>query len=248
MMRTPVLRHLPAVAALALVSLAAAACSSAPVQALPVQTPSAAPSTAVPADPPPTPKPKPTHTSTDPPCRGAVVYRISAADTGPAWPRLCISVGGVLQVRDLGPEGFTQSPSAMAECEYEGAVRTCRLLHPGTVRFTTDNGRQVRKLTLDIASASSPPKPSPACMNARTTFPLDPSDAGPSWWAICMKLGAVLRVGNLGPEGLTVTPPNAVSCHYEAAIHQCRLVKPGIVTVTTAGTGGIRSLTVVAIR
>jgi hypothetical protein len=253
MMRTRLLRHLPAVAALALTSLAAAACSSAPVQALPIETPSPAPSTTTPDPPPtspPTSKPDPIETSHGPPsCRGAVEYRIDASDTGPAWQRLCITVGGALRVEHLGPEGFSHSPLDKADCEYEAAVRTCRLIETGTVRFTIDNGRQIRKLTVVIARASSPPKPSPACMDARTTFPIDANEGGPPWGAaVCMKLGAEVRVENLGPEGLTVTPSNAVSCRYEAAIHQCRLVKAATVKFTTAGNGGVRTLTVVAIR
>jgi hypothetical protein len=195
-----------------------------------------------------TPKPDPIQTSHSPPCRGAVEYRIDASDTGPARQRLCITVGGVLRVENLGPEGFSQSPLDKADCEYEAAVRTCRLIQTGIVRFTIDNGHQIRKLTVVVARASSPPKPAPACMNAGTTFPIDASDGGPPWWAVCMKLGAEVRVENLGPDGLAVSPSNAVSCRYEAAIHQCRLVTAGTVTFTTAGTGGVRSLTVVAIK
>jgi hypothetical protein len=252
-MRTHFLRHLPAAAALALVSLAAAACSSAPVQSLPIQPPSAAPSaspSASPSSPATKPviphKPDPTRTNTGPPCRGAVEYRINAADTGPAWPRLCIAVGGVLRVANLGPDGFTQSPLGKVDCAYEGGVRTCRLIGTGTVRFTIDNGQQVRRLTLDIVKGS--PGPSPACENAKTTWTIDATDGGPPRQAICMKVGAELRVENLGPGELTATPSNLVSCKYEAGIHQCRLVRAGTFTVETNGTGGVRTLTVVAIK
>jgi hypothetical protein len=264
-MRTRFLRHLPAAAALAMASLAAAACSSPAVQALPTTTPSTAPSataaatasagpsTTQPAESThsPRPGPKPGHTAPGTRCLGAVEYTISASDTGPAWPRLCIAVGGVLRVENLGPDGFTQSPLDKADCNYEAAVRTCRLLYPGIVRFTTDNGRQVRKLTLEIARASSPPKPSPACMSAGTTFTVDANEGGPPWWPICMKVGAVVRVENLGPGALSVAPSNAVSCQYEAAIHRCRLIRAATVVFTIADPDSgadARTLTVVAIR
>ncbi|MCW6003382.1 hypothetical protein K1W54_02120 [Micromonospora sp. CPCC 205371] len=257
-MRTDHLRRFPALAVLGLAALAAAACGSGPVQALPVQTPSANPSatpnttpsatvpaTTAPTKQPNTPKPSPTNTDHGPPCLGAVEYRINVADTG-AWPRLCIAVGGVLRVENLGPEGFTQSTPNRAECEYEGGVRTCRLIEPGTVRFTIDNERQVRTLTLVVAKASS--RPSTACLQAGATHTIDAAEGGPRWWAACLRLGAVLRVENLGPGLLTVVPSNAVSCRYEAAIHQCRIVRTGTLKVVTEGSGGTRPLTIVAIR
>jgi hypothetical protein len=262
-MRTRFLRHLPAAAALAMASLAAAACSSPAVQALPTTTPTPAPSATAPATAStgpsttqpaesthsPRPGPKPSHTAPGTRCLGAVEYRISAADTAPAWPRLCIAVGGVLRVENFGPDGFTQSPQDKADCNYAAGVRSCRLLYPGTVRFTTDNGRQVRELTLEIARASSPPKPSPACMSADTTYRLGATEGGPPWWSLCMKVGAVLRVEDLGPGALSVTPSNAVSCQYEAAIHRCRLIRAATVVFTISyDDGGARTLTVVAIR
>jgi hypothetical protein len=153
-------------------------------------------------------------------------------------------VGGVLRIENLGPEGFSPSPSDKVECTYEGGVRMCRLIEPGTIRFTIDRGGQVRTLTVDVTGRSS--NPAPACGGARMTHTVDANDAGPPWSAACLKVGAELRVENLGP-GLTVTPSSAVSCRYEAAIHQCRIVKPGTFRVVTDGAGGVRSLTVVAI-
>ncbi|MEH1125356.1 hypothetical protein [Micromonospora sp. CPCC 206061] len=256
-MRIAHLRRFPALAALGLAAMAAAACGSNPVQALPVQTPSASPSatpsstpsatapagpTTKPAN---SPKPGPINTGHSPPCLGAVEYRINVSDTGP-WPQLCIAVGGVLRIANLGPEGFSQSTPDKAECEYEGGVRMCRLVEPGTARFTIDNGHQVRTLTVVVAKSSS--RSSPACFQSGQTHTIDASEAGPSWWAVCMRLGAVLRVENLGPGLRTVTPSNAVSCQYAAGVHQCRIVKTGTFKVVTDGSGGVRSLTVVAIR
>jgi hypothetical protein len=260
-MRTDHLRRFPALAVLGLVALAAAACGSNPLEALPIQTPGGTPittpsstsgttpSATVPAGsstrPAHTREPSLPNTGHGPPCLGAVEYRINVADTKP-WPQLCIAVGGVLRVANLGPEGFSQSTPNRAECEYEAAVRMCRLIDPGTVRFTIDNGDQIRTLTVVVAKTSS--SPSPACLQPGATHSIDAAEAGPSWWAVCMRLGTVLRVENLGPESLTVTPSNATSCKYEAAIHQCQMVRTGTLKVVTAGSGGVRSLTVVAIR
>ncbi|MEJ3749018.1 hypothetical protein WEI85_37845 [Actinomycetes bacterium KLBMP 9797] len=256
-MRTEHLRRFPALAALGLAALTAVACGSDPAQALPVKTPSTTPSatpttapgTTVPTGPSTrsshTPKPSPSKTVHGPPCLGAVEYRINAAGTG-ALPKLCIAVGGVLRVENQGPEGFAQSTPNRAECAYEGGVRMCRLTDPGTVRFAIDNGRQTRTLTVLVTKGSS--LPAPACVPAGATHPIDAAEDGPSWWAVCLRLGAVLRVANLGPGLLTVTPSNAVSCQYEAAVHQCRIVRTGKVTVVTAGAWGVRPLTVVAIR
>jgi len=152
-------------------------------------------------------------------------------------------------VTNLGPEGFSPTPAGSIDCWYEGGVRECRLIRTGTVTFTITRGDQTRQLTLDIARASTPPRPSPACLPAHTIYPLDASYGGPDWPALCMKVGAVLRVENLGPEGFAVSPRSAVSCVYEAAVRQCRFVQAGTVTfVITHGDSPSRSLIVVAIR
>jgi hypothetical protein len=241
-------------AALAMATLAMAACSSGPAKALPVQAPSTTPSATSSATPdaaPASPSPRPVRpppgpiTTHGPPCLGAVEYRINAADTGPARQRLCIAVGGVLRVENLGPEGFSRSPANKVECTYEGGVRMCRLVEPGTILFTIDNGRQVRKITVNVTRGSS--LPASACVGARATHTIDANEEM-AWPAVCMRLGAELRVENLGPGLLTVTPSAAVSCKYEAAIHQCRITQTGTLRVGIEGAGGVRPLTVVAVR
>jgi hypothetical protein len=154
-------------------------------------------------------------------------------------------VGGVLRIENLGPEGFMISPSDKVSCFYEGGVRLCRLLEPGTVRLTIDNERRVRTITVDVTKRS--PRPPTACVGARGTQTIDANEEMP-WSAVCMRLGAELRVENLGPGLLTVTPSTAMSCTYEAAIHQCRIERTGTITVVTNGPGGARPLTVVAVR
>jgi hypothetical protein len=259
-LNTRSLRRLTAVAALALATAtAAAACTSAAqVKPLPDPTGTASPSVASPT--PATTLPTepaqvalPTTTTTRPPtgpaCLGAVVHRIDASDTGPPWKQLCITVGGVLLVTNLGPEGFSASSSDKVECNYEAAVRECRLLHTGTVKFTITNAHQTRTLTLVITKASSPPKPSPACLAGGTTLTIDAADGGPGRWPVCMKMSGVVRVVNLGPDGFLVSPADAVTCSYEAAVRECRFTRPETVTFTTThGDWMPQTQTVVAIR
>ncbi len=253
-MRTRSVRHLTAVTALALASMAAAAaCSAAPVRPVAAQTPPAAtpsataPSTSV--TPTPSPRtPKSPAATRRPPgpaqpqrCLGAVVYRIDASVAGPARSSVCITVGGVVRVNQLGPEGMTRSGNV--SCYYEAAVHTCRLIRTGTVRFTINRDGRPRELTVVVAKASTPPKPSPACDGIeRITF--DASESGPPWPALCLKVGSVLRVENLGPGGLSANPSGLVSCNYAAGVHECRFVKPGTVTFTMTGS----EVTVVAIK
>ncbi len=240
-------RHLTTVAALALTTIAAAAaCSSTPVQARPGQAPStASPSTATPS----TAAPRAPNPTTSPrSCLGAVTYTIDASEGGPPWSALCIAVGGVLRVENLGPDGFSVSPADKVSCWYEAGVRECRLIRTGTAQFTITYSHAPRPLTVVVAEPSSPPGPSTACTGART-YTVDASEGGPPWPAMCVKVGAVLRVENLGPEGFSVSPADKVSCWYEAAVRECRFVKTGTVTFSiTHGEAEARSLAVVVIR
>jgi hypothetical protein len=182
-------------------------------------------------------------------CLGPVVHRIDASDTGPPWKRLCMTVGGVLRVSNLGPEGFSADSLDKVECDYEAAVRDCRLLRSGTVRFTITNADQTRTLTLVIAKASAPAGSSAACLAPKATFTIDATDGGPPGRPVCLRTSAVVRVVNLGPDGFRVSPADAVVCTYEAAVRQCRFTGPGTVTfVTTHGDSAPRTQTVVAVR
>jgi hypothetical protein len=254
------LRRFTTVAALALAAMVAApACTSAgAVKPMPHNNVStASPGVASPAPPaslPANPRPEQvalpaTRPLTGPACLGAVIHRVDASDTGPPWKPLCLTVGGVLLVTNLGPDGFSASSWDNVECNYAAGVRECRLLHPGTVTFTIVNEHQTRTLTLVIIKASSPPKPSPACMAAGTTLTIDAADGGPQRWPVCMKLNTVVRVVNLGPEGFLVRPAGAVTCTYEAAVRVCHFTRPQTVTFTTThGDSAPRTQTVVVIR
>lgn len=260
-MNTRSLPRFTAITALALAAMVTAtACTSAgPPKPTPATSGSASPSVAVPAPAaslPGNPKPEPvvlprtTRPAAASACLGAVVRSVDASDTGPPWKRLCLTVGGVLRVTNLGPEGFSANPSDKVECNYAAGVRECRLLHTGTVTFTITNAHQTRTLTLVIVKATSPPKPSPACLAAGTMLTIDAADGGPSPRAVCVRMSTVVRVVHLGPdEFFQVRPAGAVTCFYEAAVRECRFTQPQTVTFTTRiGDSEPRTQTVVVIR
>jgi hypothetical protein len=148
---------------------------------------------------------------------------------------VCIAVGGVVGIGQLGPGGLTVSGTADVSCDYEGAVHFCRLLETGTATFTVAENRPARQIKVIVAKASSPPKPSPACQGPMK-ITLNAFDSGsPAWWPLCLKVGSVLRLENLGPDALRVSPDGRVSCRYEAGVHECRFVKPGTVRFTING-------------
>jgi len=251
------LRRFTAIGALALASMVAGACGSEPVRAgpeAPVAAGAGAPATTAPGvtapgtQSPTAPDPRPPAGSA-PVCLGAVIYTVDASAGGRPWRSLCIAVGGLLLLEHLGPGDLAARSWDNVDCDYEGAVHACRLIHLGTVNFTVTNNHGVRALTVVVAKASSPPKPSPACTST-VAHNLDANSGGPPWWAFCVKVGAVLRVENLGPEGLSVDVPNVVSCRYEAAVHECTFVRPGTVRVTTrrSAEDEPRTVTVVVIR
>lgn len=182
-----------------------------------------------------------------PDCMGAVIHRVNASDA-PSFKRsVCIAVGGVVRVENLGPGNLSIDPADRVSCWYEAAITECRLIRTGTVTFKTIGTPKVGPLTVTVAEASSPPKPSPACLSA-TTHTVDASDGGPPWPALCVKLDVILRVENLGPDGFSVTPASAVSCRYEAGVRECRFVKAGTVTITTTHSGQIRTLILVVVK
>jgi hypothetical protein len=242
-MRTRSLRRLTAVTTLALASVAAAvACTSAtpkptapsptgaaPASAAPTTTFPTPGASAVPVKPVHVPAPRPT--STRPKCLGTIVHRINAADTGPPWKPVCITVGGVLRFENLGPDGLTMTPQDKVDCWYEAGIFECRLVRTGTVRFTVTRGDQSRSLAVVVAKAPSNPGPDPACPRV-ATYTLDAADSGPPWSAICMKLDTMLRILNFGPDGFTVSPAANVSGWYEAGERQFHFVKTGTVTFT----------------
>jgi hypothetical protein len=243
-MRAPFVHRLTPLAVVAsATAVILAGCSTGPPRALP-EGPTGTPTATAPNTPPaPT---GATRTPSQSGCLGAVVHTVDA--TRRSWPPACVAVGGLLRFEHLGPGYLDANSWDKVDCAYEGGVHECRLIHTGTVRFTVTNSHGRRPLTVMVSAASSPPKPSPAC-TATVPYPLDASYGGPPWRAICVKVGAVLRVENLGPEGFSVTPPNFASCTYEAAVRECRLSRAGTLTFTTrvSPESERRTLTVVVI-
>jgi hypothetical protein len=231
-------------------ALTLAACGSEQPQAVTEQPVAPAPAT-------PGPTPPSTTTATPPPvtrappsgpaCLGAVIHTVDVSTGGAPWRSVCVAVGGLLRLANLGPGSLDAASWNNVACGYEAGVHECRLIHVGTVKFTVTNSHGRRPLTVVVARASSPPKPSPACTTS--TPALNAGDGGPPWRAICVKVGSVLRIENLGPEGLSVEPRGLAACRYEAAVRDCTFVKAGTVTFTVQRSpeSEIRSLTVVAI-
>jgi hypothetical protein len=176
-----------------------------------------------------------------------VVRRVDAGTLSGTPLRLCIAVGGVVRVENLGPGMLTATPRSRVQCGYGGGVHQCRLIRTGPVGFIVRRGEPT-KIVVTVAKASRPPKPSPACRPKQTVLRLDATEAGPPWWAQCLKVGAVVRFESLRPGGLTVTPRSAVSCNYAAAVHSCRLRAPATITFTARTGTQTRPITVVAIR
>jgi hypothetical protein len=254
-MRTRSFHRVTPLAVLAIASMmTTAACGSTPVRALPeppvaVTAAPATPSTSAPTASAPNTVPATTSTSQPSTCMGAVVHTVDASAGGRPWRSLCIAVGGLLRLANLGPEYLNAHSRDKADCHYEAGVHECRLIQTGTATFTITNSHGVRPLTVVIARATTPPKPSPACTTTMP-YPFDASSGGPPWRAECVRIGAVLRVENLGPDGFTVTPRSLVSCWYEAAVRECTFEKAGTVTFTIRHSPEweLRTLTVVVIR
>lgn len=259
-MRHGSLRHLIAATAIALAStIAVAACSSASGKALPQPESTVAPSAPTPSTPAPssaTPStaapttltPETTHSSTSPPkCLGAVLYTIDTSDER-RWPTLCITIGGLLLLVSTGPGNLGSSPPGSADCRYEGGAHSCRLIATGTVKFEVAKPHGDRSLTVVVVGASSPPKPSPACLDASTVHRID--NSGYPYTAECMKVGATVQITMLGPDNqaISVKPSDAVACVYEGGSHECRLLKAGTVTFTLFADGPYSTFTVVAIN
>jgi hypothetical protein len=176
-------------------------------------------------------------------CEGAVVHSVDVSQPGPL-PRLCVAVGGVVRLTNLGPGSLVEQPSTMVNCFYAAGIHQCRLIGTGTVRFTLAPG--ARELTVQVPAAV-PGQPSTACSPRGSVVDFDTNEEMP-WWSPCLRIGATLRVVNLGPGLLTATPADAVSCRYEAGIFACQFRRPASVVFTATLESASRSVTAVAVR
>ncbi|GID92035.1 hypothetical protein ACFQFC_03365 [Amorphoplanes digitatis] len=175
-------------------------------------------------------------------CKGAVVHTVDAAQSG-TLPPLCIAVGGIVRVVNIGPGSLVAKPATGVDCFYAAGTYQCRLIRTGTVRLTLG----ARELAVRVP-ASVPGQPSTACTPAGGVVNLDTTEEMP-WWSPCLRIGATLRVVNLGPGLLAYSPADAVTCHYEGGVHACQFRRPASVVFTaTRDADSTRSVTVVAVR
>ncbi|WP_117211114.1 hypothetical protein [Allorhizocola rhizosphaerae] len=164
---------------------------------------------------------------------GAIVHSIIVNETRNA--KVCITVGGLLRLVNLGPGMLSADSWDKVDCFYAGGVHSCRLIHTGTIRFNTVTPGDPRHFNVEIAKAITPPRPSTACTSEK--FTLNATEGGMPWAAMCVKVGTEMRVENLGPEGFSITPSGKVSCRYEAAVRECRFLEAATVTITVTVPG-----------
>jgi hypothetical protein len=176
-------------------------------------------------------------------CEGAVVHSVDATQPG-QLPPLCIALGGVVQIINLGPGSLAAQPSTLVDCAYAAGTHRCRLIRAGTVRFTL--APDARVMTVQVPAAV-PGQPTTACSPPGSVVDLDTTEEM-RWWAPCLRIGATLRVINLGPGLLRAAPADAVTCRYAAGIHACQFRRPATVVFTATLDSGSRSVTAVAIR
>lgn len=231
------IRAVVAVAALAATTLAGASCTRTSDGVAPIVAGTAPSQTGEPTRPvpttgtttPPARSPATTRPATrDPACLGAVRYVVDARKAGPS--DVCIAVGGLLRVENLGPGELTIQPAAKVACSYEAGIHECRLIATGrtTVRI---NGPTAKTFTMVVAAPATPPRPATACVGSGTVT-VDASAEGPAWPALCLRQSVVLRLTNHGPDNFTVSPQANVTCRYEAGTRECRFTRTGTVTFT----------------
>ncbi|GGL14461.1 hypothetical protein [Mangrovihabitans endophyticus] len=75
-------------------------------------------------------------TQTTPACLGPVVYEIDGADSADRPRSLCLTVGGKLRIRNIGPDEVSTSQSDVAVCTWEAGIDDCQMVHAGTVAVT----------------------------------------------------------------------------------------------------------------
>lgn len=63
--------------------------------------------------------------------------------------------------------------------------------------------------------------------------------------ALCVAVGAVLRIENIGPGEVTTDSPDLVDPNYAAGVVEIRFVRPGTVVVTIPQNGTPHDITVV---
>jgi hypothetical protein len=85
----------------------------------------------------PTPAPTTSPTPPSPPCEGAVVHTIDlTTDELALVPSLCVGVGSVLRIENIGPGEVTNDSPDLVDPNYEAGIQEIRFLRAGTVVVT----------------------------------------------------------------------------------------------------------------
>jgi hypothetical protein len=175
-------------------------------------------------------------------CQGAVDYAVPAGRPIRVRPTVCVTVGGILRLDDIGASTLSITPAALTDCFYAAGDISCRLLRTGSVTFSWTAGAIRQRQVVTVAEAL----PAPVCVSSGATATVSTADEL-RWWSLCLRVGATLRVEDLGPGLLTITPAPAVQCYYEAGVHSCRVIAPGTLDVVADPDGVNKITTVVAI-
>jgi hypothetical protein len=163
--RTAIGRLAAAGALAAAVAVPAGGCAGQPVSPLPIETPAAAPASSAPGT---TPSPslspsagrtvRPKRTTTPKPtedasCYGPVKVTVQVEDTELAFlDSMCIHVGGVLELRNIGPGMVDVTPERLVSQTYEGGVVDIRFVRPGTVTVTIRKNGHTYDITVVVIS------------------------------------------------------------------------------------------------
>jgi hypothetical protein len=101
--------------------------------------------------------PRPPRTSTPPrppatpSCEGAVVHTIDvAADELALIPSLCVAVGAVLRLENIGPGEVTTDAPRLVDQHYEAGVVEIRFVRAGTVVVTIPQQDDVHDITVVV--------------------------------------------------------------------------------------------------
>ena len=144
----PAVSPLPTEAASAAVPVVSSAtpprsASGGPASASPTVSPRGAGRSAVPSRTPRPRVPDPTTAASSSSCQGAVVHTIDlSTDELALVPALCLGVGAVLRVDNIGPGEVTTDSPDLVDQNYEAGVVEIRFLRAGTVVVTIPQAGQ----------------------------------------------------------------------------------------------------------
>lgn len=122
--------------------------STAPANAAPT---SAAPASRKPGPPTASPRTTTTRPTAASSCRGAIVYTIdTTTDELALVPSLCLGVGAVLRIENIGPGEVTTDAPDLVDPNYEAGVAEIRFVRTGTVVVTIPQGGESYHVTVVV--------------------------------------------------------------------------------------------------